>query len=286
MLTAWHTGGEGAKGPEEVETVPEGHTIHRAARDLARDLTGGPLAVSSPQGRFSLGAARLDGQRVERFEAHGKHLFGHVEDGSVLHVHLGLYGRFRRHKSPPPDPKGAIRLRMVGPSHGWDLIGPTACELLDLDELSALHQRLGADPLRDDADPDWLFARLKRGRTTLGAALLDQRLFAGVGNVYRAELLFLSRLHPERRVDTLTRRRFDELWAHCVRLLAIGVRLGRIVTVEPEEVGQTSLWRLRRDQRLYVYKRERCRRCDSAVRREQLAARTIYYCPRCQRRAG
>jgi endonuclease-8 len=265
-------------------TVPEGHTIHRAARDLARDLCGAPLTASSPQGRFALGAARLDGQRIERFEAHGKHLFAHLQDGAVLHVHLGLYGRFRKHASPAPAPRGAIRLRLAGEERSWDLIGPTACELLDRDQLDALHARLGADPLRQDADPDWLYARLQRGRSAIGSALLDQKLFAGVGNVYRAELLFVSRLHPERRVDSLTRKRFDELWDHCVKLLAIGVRLGRIVTVDPAEVGQSSHWRLRRDQRLYVYKRERCRRCEGRISVVQQAARTLYFCPRCQRR--
>ena len=72
--------------------MPEGHTIHRLARDHTRDLAGQPLAVSSPQGRATETAAALDGAAIERVEAYGKHLLYRWSSGDTLHVHLGLYG--------------------------------------------------------------------------------------------------------------------------------------------------------------------------------------------------
>ena len=89
--------------------MPEGHTIHRAARRQRRELGGQTLRASSPQGRFAEGAAALDGRRLEGVDAVGKHLFYRFDDGEVLHVHLGLFGRFRHHPAPAPEPRGLIR---------------------------------------------------------------------------------------------------------------------------------------------------------------------------------
>ncbi|MEM6331080.1 MAG: DNA-formamidopyrimidine glycosylase family protein, partial [Planctomycetota bacterium] len=76
--------------------MPEGHTIHRLARDHNRDLAGQKLRVSSPQGRFEEGAAQLDGRKLIDVDAHGKHLGYRFTGGHVVHIHLGLYGKFRR----------------------------------------------------------------------------------------------------------------------------------------------------------------------------------------------
>ena len=87
--------------------MPEGHTIHRAARDQRPMLAGKVLDVSSPQGRFLEGAARLDGRRCTAIDAYGKHLLYRFDDLS-LHIHLGLFGRFRAVKRPAAEPKGAV----------------------------------------------------------------------------------------------------------------------------------------------------------------------------------
>ncbi len=92
--------------------MPEGHTIHRAARRQNAVLAGHALRVSSPQGRFAAGAAALDGRVLLGVEAVGKHLFQRWEGHEVLHVHLGLFGRFREQPSPPEPPRGAVRLRV------------------------------------------------------------------------------------------------------------------------------------------------------------------------------
>jgi endonuclease VIII len=261
--------------------MPEGHTIHRLARRHCRELKG-PLAVSSPQGRAAGVAAALDGARIERFDAHGKHLLYRWSTGDILHIHLGLYGRFRRRPSPPPEPRGQIRLRIVGETATADLSGAIACELLDPAAEEVLLARLGPDPLREDGDPERFAALLRRRRIPIGAALLDQRVIAGIGNVYRAELLNGLGIDPRRPARDLEPELVRALWDESARLLAAGVRAGRIVT-RPKPPGSR---RVRRDDALWVYRRARCARCDGPVEVFELAARTMYSCPGCQPAVG
>jgi endonuclease-8 len=261
--------------------VPEGHTIHRLARDLRTSLADQPVAASSPQGRFADGAALLDGARLVRAEAWGKYLFCDFGVGEVLHVHLGLIGKFRRRPSPPPEPTGAVRLRLEGADATWDLSGPTRCELLDPDQQDRIVARLGPDPLRADARPELARDRLASTSRPIAATLLDQSVVAGIGNVYRAELLFLCGIHPARESRSLTDAEFDDLWGRTVDLLRVGVRLGRIVTTEPDEIGRPRS-RMRGDDRLYVYHREVCRRCATSIATVVLGGRPVWFCPGCQ----
>ena len=89
--------------------MPEGHTIHRAARDHHRIFAGKQLTISSPQGRFAEGASLLSGRQCLCVEAFGKHLIYHFDHSDVLHIHLGLFGRIHKHKLPQAEPKGAVR---------------------------------------------------------------------------------------------------------------------------------------------------------------------------------
>ncbi len=251
--------------------MPEGHTIHRLVRDLTRDLGGQTVMCSSPQGRFEQ-AASLSGGVLHRAHAIGKHLF--LDIGVVrVHIHLGLFGRFRRRRQSDA-PRPSVRLRITGNGQPWDLIGPTACELLDNSAFEALRARLGADPLSDERRPSALWRRVHASKRPIGALLLDQSLFAGVGNVYRAELLFLARLHPHTRGCDIRKPVFERLWKLAQQLLRRGVSANRIVTVPGPGRG--------RDGRLFVYKRAQCRECGLPIARSTLAARTMYHCPRCQ----
>lgn len=255
--------------------VPEGHTIHRLARDLGTDLAGRPVRVTSPQGRFADGAAALDGKVLLRTEAWGKHLLLWWRGGVGVHVHLGLFGRFRRRPSPPPEPRGAVRMRLEAAEHTWDLSGPTVCALVGRRDRDALVARLGPDPLRDDADAKTFVAHLRASGRAVGAFLLDQSAVAGVGNVYRAEALFVTRIHPLRPGASLSAAEARSLWRTLVRQLADGVRLGRIVTIDPHRGGAQR-------ERLWIYKRTSCRRCRGAVDTLMVAARRTWACPRCQ----
>jgi endonuclease-8 len=261
--------------------MPEGHTIHRICRDHRKRLVGQTLAVSSPQGRFDAGAEQLDGRLLERVEAYGKHLFYWWEESLVLHVHLGLYGKFRNHRNPPPDPRGAVRLRVIGDEHAFDLNGPTACEVMSSLDRNRIVARLGPDPLRRDADPERAWERIHRSRTAVGALLLNQSVIAGIGNVFRADVLFALQIHPERPGQSLDRTEFDRLWETLQRFLRTGVKYNRIITANAAEMNKSPA-RLRGGERLLVYKKELCRQCGQAIDSWELAARTIYACQTCQ----
>ena len=214
--------------------MPEGHSIHRLARQFTDVFAGRRLRVSSPQGRFEAGARLLDGQVLRGARAHGKHLF--LEFGGagptggdaerVLRVHLGLYGAFsfggdetfrgassigaprRMGESDtydagpalayagPPDPVGQVRVRLVS-EHGWaDLRGPSACEVITPAEAAAVVDRLGPDPLVPGTGPGRFLQRVSGRGMALGQLLMDQAVVAGVGNIYRAESLFRQGLDP------------------------------------------------------------------------------------------
>lgn len=256
--------------------MPEGHVLHRLARDLGA-LAGERLAASSPQGRFAEGAAEIDGARLDAVEAHGKHLLERFAGGRTVHVHLGMAGKLLRFPDPSRPPLPQVRLRLAGDGVAWDLIAPSTCELLDEAGVDRLLARLGPDPLRDDADPERAWKRLRAGRGTLGAALLDQSVIAGIGNIFRTEALFVCGLHPTRPAASLTPAEFDQLWATVQGMMRRSVDDGRLVTVDPLE-GRPGAEAPEEGAR-YLYKRERCRRCGAAVESWTLGGRAVYACP-------
>jgi len=262
--------------------VPEGHTIHRIARDQNADLAGHRIAASAVQARFAAGAARLDGHVFEHAEAWGKHLFQWWEDlPEVLHVHLGLIGKWTRRASPPPLPVGEVRLRLEGPAHTWDLSGPMACALITPDEHDHIVAGLGPDPLRRDADPERFVTNVGSSRRAIGALLMDQDVVAGIGNVYRAELLNIVGIDPRREGRALTRDEVDRLWAETVRQLRLGVKRNKIVTMRTDELVR-PVSRLRRGEGRYVYHQEACGRCGTPVVDHRIGGRRISSCPTCQ----
>ena len=261
--------------------MPEGHTIHALAREHTRALAGRPVGVSSPQGRFAGGAARLDGQVLAAVEPYGKHLFYRWATGDVLHIHLGLYGTFRRLPVPPPPPVGQVRVRLLGAAAAFDLSGPTACDVVSPDEADAILGRLGPDPLRRDADREAAWARFRRSRSPVGVVLLDQSVFAGVGNVFRNEALYVHGIHPETPAAALSREQFDLLWDTITAMMRRALKEGRIVTIDRDEFGLRGR-RIDPMEGRYVYRQDACRRCGAPVRRWDLRGRWAYACPDCQ----
>jgi endonuclease-8 len=261
--------------------MPEGHTIHRIARDHRNWFVGQKMVASSPQGRFQSEVEQINGRQLRDVSAHGKHLFYHWNQNLITHVHLGLYGKFRLHKNPAPEPRGAVRLRMVGAERTFDLVGPNCCELIDGSALKQLKSRLGEDPLRDDASPGTVWTKIQKSRSAIGSVLLNQSVIAGVGNVYRAEILFLLGIHPELPANQISRQTFDKLWQLTARLLAIGVRYNRIITLGYRSDGSVPK-RLSAAERTAIYKKRRCPSCDAPVKSWELANRKIYACNTCQ----
>lgn len=269
--------------------MPEGHTLFRLAADLSASFGGDVVRASSPQGRFTDGAAAVDGRVLEVAESAGKHLFITFDNDVVVHVHLGLYGVFGIRPLPAPAPVGALRLRLEGTTAYADLRGPTACELIDAAAMDKVLARLGPDPLRPDADPDKAFRRIRLSKKPVGALLMDQSVLAGVGNVYRAETLFRARLHPLTPGEKVSRRRWNALWHDLVGLMEYGVHTGRIDTVRPEHEPGAMGREPRADDHggeVYVYRRhgQPCHVCGTTVKTRLLEGRNLYWCPTCQRR--
>ena len=324
--------------------MPEGHTIHRLAAALSELYAGRRLAVSSPQGRFAAGAARLDGRVLLGARAHGKHLFLPfapaadlpLDDGAVvwLRVHLGLYGAWTfdgdaefiaphaigaprrrvgergehalRHGGgsalsglsggddaaapapglwEPPEPRGAVRLRLAGEHGVADLTGPAACELLDAEGLAAVRRRLGPDPLRADGDIEVFVAGVRRRRRPIGELLMDQSVISGVGNIFRAETLLRCGVSPFRAGSRLSADRVRSLWRDLVPLMEYGVATGFITTVDAADVPDPLPEGDEEAARWYVYHRtgRPCLRCGSPVRERTAAGRRLFWCAACQR---
>ena len=273
--------------------MPEGHTIHGCARHHTRFFAGQIVSVSSPQGRFAEGAAAVDGTRFLRATAHGKHLFHEYEGGRFVHVHLGLYGEFTKHDvsrsgggpnpNVVPEPRPTVRMRVEGEDVAVDLIGATACELLDRGGVHAILDRLGPDPIKARQNPSKAYERIRRSRTTIGQALMDQSIVAGIGNVYRAEILHTHRIHPERPANTITVEEWQSMWETLVRWLRRAVKDQVIITIDPQDFGKRRS-RIVRGEALYVYKRDACWTCSGPIRRWDLGGRWAYACEECQSR--
>lgn len=262
--------------------MPEGHTLHRLARRHREFFAGRRVGVSSPQGRFTEAARLLDGDEFVDAEAWGKHLLHRYASGRTVHIHLGIYGAFSEFTGPPPAPVGQVRMRLMRPGRGTDLRGPAACELVTEPEVDALLARLGPDPLRPEADPDVFVARVRRSRRAIGSLLMDQKVIAGVGNVYRAEVLFRAGLDP----FTEGRRVPDPsaLWDDLVELMPVGVATGVMHVVRAEHDAGAPSYSPDRP-RTYVYRRvgEPCRVCGSPVATAVMETRNLFWCPTCQR---
>jgi formamidopyrimidine-DNA glycosylase len=273
--------------------VPEGHTVHRLAGAFRSRFAGQQVRVSSPQGRFAAGAALLDGAVLGAADAHGKQMFlgfrpvdagARTRPRQWLRVHLGLYGTWSfgpLGDDGPPPPWGALRVRIEGDREYADLRGPTGCEVVTTAEKDLVQSRLGPDPLRRDGSGERFAQRVLRSRAPLATLLMDQSVISGIGNVYRAEVLFRHGLWPDLPGTALDPDVATAVWDDLVLLLRDGVRRGRIVTVAP---GERPRGRVRLEDAHYVYRRTGlpCRRCGTPVVTRVHLTRNLFWCPTCQ----
>jgi endonuclease VIII len=298
--------------------MPEGHTTHAMAGRLDRGFAGSPVAVSSPQGRFEDGAALLDGLGFVDASAWGKHLFVEFEGERWLNVHLGLIGKLsvmRHHIQPDPGQpgipgcpgevpvEGQVRLRLLNDTWVADLRAPNVCSVVTPEQVGQIQAGLGPDPLRPEADPDLAFSRITRSTKSIAGLLMDQSVLAGVGNVYRCEVLFRHRVDPFRPGREIRPGTWQAIWDDLVALMPLGVAFGQILTMDDQvtealaEVADGSAARHtagltgarlgdRFERRFYLYKRtgEPCHVCGARVRTQLVAGRNLFWCGRCQRR--
>ena len=267
--------------------MPEGHTLRRLADDLDRAFAGQRVHVGSPQGRFSADAAVLVGSLLVGADSAGKHLFVEFEGERIIHVHLGLIGKFDVVSGSQATPVGEVRLRIASPTAYADLRGATQCELITPSRRDEILGKLGPDPLRPDADWQLAWQKISRSARPIGDLLMDQAVLAGVGNVYRAEVLYRQRLHPLRPGKTLRVGQWKAMWDDLVELMAEGVRTGRIDTVRPEHTPEAMGRDARVDDHggeVYVYRRtgQPCLVCETRIRTQVLVGRNLFWCSRCQ----
>lgn len=262
--------------------MPEGHSVHRTAKQFQKLLLNQTVAVSSPQGRFT-DAALVSGQLMTKSEAWGKQLLLHFESAAIR-VHLGIYGKwsFASFEDSPAEPYGQVRARFLTDSHVVDLRGPAACEVVAFSEIPTLFERLGPDPLRPDTNGqnrERFIERVLKRKVPIGQLLMDQSVLAGIGNVYRAELLFRAQLSPFVPGHKLPAELVGAIWDDAAMLMPLGVKTGLMLTREGYLKG-----RPKKDDRYNVYKREGlpCRQCGSNIAIDLMQARKLYWCPKCQ----
>lgn len=271
--------------------MPEGHTVHRTANQFNRAFKGQLISVDSPQGRFTQSSQLVYGTKLKQAVAIGKQLFLHFDQGRTVRIHLGIYGKWRWYELEPdadlPAVQGEVRARFFGlDAKGKlrlaELRGPTVCEVLERHEVAEVTKRLGADPLNPDpsgSEYARFEAKVLKSAKSIGLLLMDQSVISGIGNVYRAEILFRAGLNPHRPSKDLQPSQVAEIWRDSVELLQVGVRTGVMITRDEH---------LRKDpgkeHRNFVYKREGqpCRVCGTHVSIELAAGRKLYWCAGCQ----
>lgn len=252
--------------------MPEGDTILRTARSLRAWLEGRVItaAHSDALGRR---AAGLTGRTVVAVETRGKHLLVRLDDGTALHTHLRMTGSWHVYRAGEPwrRPERQARLVVEAGDRVAVCFNAPLVELLSpADEL--LHpslRGLGPDVLAAPLDLAGIRrrARAVSPDTPIGEVLLDQRVVAGIGNIYRCESLFVRGLHPSTPVSVLDDAAIDALVATAAQLMRANV----------DGTGRAAPW---------VYQRHNrpCRRCGEPVRARRTGphARTVWWCPRCQ----
>ncbi len=243
----------------------------------------------------------------------GKHLGYDFGTDRILHVHLGLQGDFKEGSGPLPPVKGALRLRMWNAAavkkpavpgeskkHSWyseddgtghiapeqvawvELRGPMDCAIYTQDKWEKLLERLGPDPLNGDG-PEKAIERIKKSRKPIGALWMDQSIAAGIGNIYRAELLFRARLNPFVVGKDVSEAKLKAIWKDALPLMKAGMVDRRIITTLPKD--RPSKGKVLKEEAHYVYRRQgrECFVCGTKIMKEEMAGRNLYWCPCCQK---
>ena len=333
--------------------MPEGHSVHRIARQFGVNFVGTAPEITSPQGRFAQGAELISGRKMIDARAVGKQMFLEFEGGYWLRVHLGIYGAWDfagevrvddsiqihgqtpghsklgqtgEHSRPsgsrpidadaedsvtsigaprrtrvrmaesdkasaaasewPPEPVGQVRVRLLNDLVCADLRGPTACEVLTPAEVDAVIQKLGPDPANANTpvEKQRFVERASKKKTAIGLVLMDQSVVAGIGNVYRAEMLFRAEIDPHTPANTIDRTVLETMWDDWAALLETGITVGQMMTIDGLEGEAYEKALVERDERHWVYKLEGtpCKRCGTNIVLEEMANRKLYWCPGCQ----
>lgn len=260
--------------------MPEGDTVWRTADRLNRALGGEPITLSDF--RFpEIATADLRGAVTIEVVSRGKHLLHRVDSGLTVHSHLRMEGQWRVERVA--DTARWLRradLRAAVGTRTWSALGLRLgmLEIVPTSREDEIVGHLGPDVLGPDWDPEQAVLRLLASGTMIGAALLDQRVLAGVGTLWASESLFIERMGPWSLSTELAPARVDALVA----------RIHRLMDASRHHAVQSSTGVRRRGEEHFVHARSGrpCRRCGSSVRVSMIGPagreRTMFYCPTCQ----
>lgn len=258
--------------------MPEGDTVYLAATRLHAALSGAILTKTDfrvPQ----LATADLSGRKVLEVVPRGKHLLFRIEGGLTLHTHYKMEGAWHLYRHGEKWRGPGFQVRAVMETESIVAVGfqLAVVELLDTAAASEVVGHLGPDPLGDDWDVDKVIATMReRPDDEIGAVLLDQRVLAGPGNVYKSEICFLSGVHPQTAVADVPDLR------HLVELVE------RLMKANRTTGNQITTGDLRPGRQRWVYGRsgKGCFRCRTPIRRADQAGyggdRVTFWCPTCQ----
>ena len=298
--------------------MPEGNEIHRWAARHTAAFAGKKVRVEAPGSSRFLEAPALDNRVLVGVRAVGKHLGYDFGKGRLLHVHLGMYGDFTEGTGELPPEKGALRVRLWNAAavklgtqpgeskrHAWysnddgtghiapekvawvELRGPTDCSVWTEAKWATLLERLGPDPLNGDKATRFVEKMTKR-KTPVGALMMDQTVAAGIGNIYRAELLFRARLSPFAAGNTVPEKTLAAIWKDAIPLMKAGMVDRRIVTTKPKDRPGYKLSKktgpVLKEEAHYVYRRQGqpCLICGTTIVTKVMAGRNLFWCPSCQ----
>jgi endonuclease VIII len=273
--------------------MPEGDTIFRAARTLHRALAGKPVtafeSVFPALNRIN-DDAPIPGRTIERIHSTGKHLLIHFSGDLVLRTHMRMNGSWHIYRSGEKWQRSRRDMRIVVGTADFEAVGfniPVA-EFLSEREITRSPElrALGPDVLADDFDPQVVIANLReRAGSEIAEALLNQRVLAGLGNVYKSEILFMCRINPFSRAQELAEADLSSIVEESRRVLKLNVSEGLELMTTYGGLRRTT-GRSDPKDRLWVYGRARlpCRRCGTPirVRKQGNDARLTYWCPHCQ----
>lgn len=274
--------------------MPEGDTIFRAARTLHRALAGRAVtrfeSVFPALTRVDVDAP-LTGRTVERVEARGKHLLMWFSGDLILRTHMRMHGAWHLYRPRERWLRPRRDMRIVVETDAFQAVA-FSVPVAEFETTASLErtrplQALGPDPLSDDFRVADAVARLtSRTGVEIGDALLDQSAIAGLGNVYKSEVLFAGRVHPFAPVETLPREDIERLVTIAVRYMRANVSERAPAAIETYRPLRRTTGRADPGARLWVYGRagKPCRRCGTPVSRRTQGphARSTYWCETCQ----
>ena len=275
--------------------MPEGPEIRRAADGIARALSGRAVErVFFAFDDLKPWEARLGGMMLSSVDTIGKHMLCRFEDGTRIHTHNQLYGRWWVTRAGRrPDTGRQLRLALHGADRSALLYSASEIEVLLPDQLDR-HPRLallGPDPLHGDVGPQGVAERLlddRFGRRRLSGLLLDQRFMAGLGNYLRSEILFTARLAPSARPVDCDEGQIGRLARAILTVTRRSYRTGGVTNSPTVARRLRTAGVARPGYRFAVFSRagEPCHRCGGRVRGGRAGGRRIYDCPGCQPRPG